>query len=183
MFSTGIDDLHEKMSCCFQTAGQSMLQHGQSVAKEALNIIHNMDNHALKGYEYISDKLNLEHVSISDLILYWTYHDCGKHLCLEIDEFGRKHYPNHAEISATQFEIIWPHKPHIAELIRRDMDFHTKRGDEITELWKHPYADILYLTAWAELESNSKMFGGKDSDSYKIKRKQLIKAFNRKEKK
>ena len=34
----------------------------------------------------------------------------------------------------------------------------------------------LYLTAWSEILANSTMFGGKESDSFKIKRKKLIQA-------
>ena len=50
------------------------------------------------------------------------------------------------------------------------------KGDELIELCKQPYAITLYLTAWAELIANSKMFGGYGSTSFKIKRKALIQA-------
>lgn len=64
-----------------------------------------------------------------------------------------------------------------ADLILHDMDFHTLKGDELKETWKLPYADHLYATAWAALFSNAELFGGTESDSFKIKRKKLIKAF------
>jgi len=57
-----------------------------------------------------------------------------------------------------------------------DMGFHTYRDEQLIELCKNPLAPTLYFTAWAELEANASMFGGHDSDSYKIKKKRLIKA-------
>jgi hypothetical protein len=41
---------------------------------------------------------------------------------------------------------------------------------------KLPYAKHLYATAWSELFANAELFGGFESDSFKIKRKKLIKA-------
>lgn len=60
-----------------------------------------------------------------------------------------------------------------------DMQFHTLKGEALDELWKHPLSYTLYLTAWAEIKANCKMFGGEDSVSYKIKKKHLIKAGKR----
>jgi hypothetical protein len=110
---------------------------------------------------------------------YQIYHDCGKPFCLEIDENGKRHYPDHANISANiwlSLEEKSKHDDIIADLMRHDMDFHTLRGDELTELWKNYLAPTLYFTAWAELFANSKMFGGTESDSFKIKKKRLIQA-------
>lgn len=50
------------------------------------------------------------------------------------------------------------------------------KGDDLIDLWKQPYAPTLYFTAWAEIMANSKMFGGFDSTSFKIKKKALISA-------
>ena len=38
--------------------------------------------------------------------------------------------------------------------------------------------DHLYAPAWAALFSNAELFVGMESDSFEIKRKKLIKAFN-----
>jgi hypothetical protein len=59
------------------------------------------------------------------------------------------------------------------------MNFHILKG-ELLDNWlkshiNNPkYICSLYMTAWSEIISNSKMFGGMDSTSYKIKRKALI---------
>lgn len=65
-----------------------------------------------------------------------------------------------------------------AEMIKLDMGFHTYKGEHLVELWKNNNAQHLYATAWAELFANAERFGGFESDSFKIKRKKLIKALN-----
>jgi hypothetical protein len=56
------------------------------------------------------------------------------------------------------------------------MDFHTLKNEQLEHIANSKYGFSLYLTAWAELIANSKMFGGYDSVSFKIKRKKLIKS-------
>jgi hypothetical protein len=108
--------------------------------------------------------------------MYHVFHDCGKHLCKEIGEDGKTRYPNHAEWSKKQYIEVFGENGTEPELIGSDMDFHTKSGEELTDLWKSPLAPILYFTAWAEIIANSTMFGGQDSTSFKIKKKKLIQA-------
>jgi hypothetical protein len=105
---------------------------------------------------------------------YHLYHDAGKFLCLAIDENGKRHFPDHAKWSADQFIRVFPEDGFTWQLIRHDMDFHTMRGDEIEQLWKNPLAPALYLTAWAEISANAEIFGGRESESYKIKRSRLL---------
>lgn len=112
--------------------------------------------------------------STESLARYHIYHDCGKHLCLTIDEDGKKHFPDHANVSAQQYAHLFPEDVFTTALIRKDMDFHTLRGDDVAALCTDPHALILYFTAWAELEANASMFGGRESQSYKIKAKRLI---------
>ncbi len=113
-----------------------------------------------------------------DLMPYHYFHDCGKPFCHTVDADGKEHYPNHAQVSYDMYIEMFGETAY-AEMILHDMDFHTKRGDEINEIWKLPYADHLYITAWSELFANALMFGGTESDSFKIKRKRLIAAFKR----
>lgn len=61
-------------------------------------------------------------------------------------------------------------------MIKHDMGFHILKGQELIDHCRLPYANDLYATAWAELFANAETFGGFDSDSFKIKRKKLIKA-------
>lgn len=114
-----------------------------------------------------------------DLKPYHVFHDCGKPFCIEYGEDGKEHYPNHSEISyQTYIEMFGEAIPfrEYAEMILHDMDFHTKRGTELVEVWNLPYADHLYASAWAEIFANAEIFGGVESESFKIKRKRLVKA-------
>lgn len=151
-----------------------MLQHGQLVHEKYKQLLEDIARGECRysGLKMLLD--NCELPETEKLAQYHIYHDCGKHLSLTIDEDGKKHFPNHAEMSALQYSHLFPNDEFTTSLIRKDMDFHTLRGDDIAELCKDPLAPILYLTAWAEIEANAEMFGGRDSQSYKIKAKRLI---------
>lgn len=104
------------------------------------------------------------------------FHDVGKSECLSFDENGKKHFPDHANISADIFFNNIKKDDTISRLIRHDMAFHTLKFEEILKL-KLSTKDIctLLLSALAELHSNAKMFGGIDSTSFKVKWKRLDK--------
>jgi hypothetical protein len=112
---------------------------------------------------------------IEGIELYHYNHDMGKPYCVEYDSDGKAHYPNHSEVSYKMYleKYEWSE---FAEMIRFDMGFHTYRGEELCELCKMNIAPHLYATAWAELYANAEIFGGFDSDSFKIKRKRLLKS-------
>jgi hypothetical protein len=93
-----------------------------------------------------------------------------------VGEDGKQRFPDHAKYSCAQYFTIWPDDLETAILILKDMEFHTLKGDDIVNLWKHPLAPSLYFTAWAEIIANCKMFGGQESTSFKIKKKALISA-------
>jgi hypothetical protein len=117
---------------------------------------------------------------------YQIYHDCGKPYCRKteeiIDSDGniqiKQHFPDHAKVSSDTFAKYFD-SPLITQLILDDMNYHMFKA-ELLDNWlqshiNNPkYLCSLYLTAWSEIISNSKMFGGMDSTSYKIKRKALI---------
>ena len=165
------------MRQCEQAPGFNMLQHGESVAHQYRQLIEQLESgQCVSKITSLYDKLKSKLPPPEVLRPYHVYHDCGKHLCLEIDEQGRRHFPNHAKLSAKQYELIFPEDKFTVVLIRKDMDFHTMKGEELEQLCKSPFAPILYFTAWAEINANAEMFGGRDSTSYKIKAKKLLKA-------
>lgn len=166
------------MKGCEQAPNLNMLQHGQSVHFQYKKLLSLLEAHDIKYAElaHVFEKYQHSLPPPSVLERYHVYHDCGKGLCLEIGEDGKRRFPNHAEISAEQFKRIFPDDLFTAQLIRMDMDFHTLKGDDLNRLCKSPFAPILYLTAWAEIHANAEMFGGMESDSFKIKAKRLIQA-------
>lgn len=130
---------------------------------------------------YINYKSNILKTlpSLSSIEEYCITHDLGKAFCLEIDENGKRHFPNHEIISEEKWlelsEDI-PDKALIAKLIRYDMLFHKEKPEDILALKLSPQIICtLLLSALAAIHANADSFGGRDSDSFKIKLKNLDK--------
>lgn len=186
--------LKTNMKACWQTQGLSTYQHGVDVA-ERLAILLQYLHDGTPVHDFILpcwlDDLrerwavpgNFQAIPGWPLrdacrILFWyaIFHDAGKYLCLEKDEEGRSHFPNHAMASAK----IWreTHKGNlltkeedeiIAQLIERDLDFHILKSQDIPEFAASPLAIPLMLSGLAAIQANCQMFGGQESTSYKIK--------------
>jgi len=176
------------MSRCWQSKelGVSVLDHGIDVWSKLLDILH-MDYKEME----IPDKLRgsffhiLTHegavLPVNLIKRYVIYHDCGKPYCKVVDEDGKQHFPKHAEVSAITYRQNFPADPVIvSNLIQLDMMFHTETVEEI-EARNLPQEVIntLLLSALAEVNSNAQMFGGYESESFKIKFKKLNRRFKR----
>lgn len=184
-----IESLHEKMRNCFQFANISMIDHGQMVSdaykklKKALNEAMEDNTDYLEQIGFNQDKawldILLKHQYDEQLMHhYHFYHDCGKPFCREIDENNRQHFPDHANISMQIYDEHFQCKE-ASKMIEADMNFHSMNAQQMQQ-WldcnqneKHFLAS-LYLSAWAEILANSTMFGGMDSEGFKIKRKKLM---------
>lgn len=105
---------------------------------------------------------------------YHQWHDLGKPYCQIIDDEGRTHYPNHAEVSADIWRSLGGDLK-IGQLIADDMLCHQLRPAEALAFASNPNALTLLVTALCELHANAAMFGGIESDSFKIKYKRLDK--------
>ena len=176
------------MSRCWQSKelGVSVLDHGLDVWSNLLDILH-MDYKEME----IPDKLRksffhiLTHESavlpVNSIKRYVIYHDCGKPYCRIVDEHGRQHFPRHAEVSAMTYRQTFPNEcVVISNLIYLDMLFHTETADKIESMnLPQEWINTLLLAAVAEVNSNAQMFGGYDSDSFKIKFKKINRRFNR----
>jgi len=95
-------------------------------------------------------------------------HDCGKPYCRTVDENGRQHFPNHAEVSYNTYRKISDNE-RIADLIKHDMDIHLLKADGIAEFCKNPNAILHLLAGLAEINSNAEFCGGFETDNFKIK--------------
>lgn len=158
--------------------GQSILEHGLSVWKHTKRLIDD-DTTGFRlpdWYETYKSRIFSNIHPESTIREYTENHDCGKPRCLTIDSDGRNHYPNHAEIS----ETLWREaggSEDACRLIGMDMLFHTATPEQILS---HPgitLKDIctLIITSLAELHANAELFGGMESDSFKIKHKKWAK--------
>ncbi len=169
------------MKNCPQTDSQSVYEHGVSVRDRVFQLINMLkenkvsDNWRLPDWlfqyrEKILERLLPEHI----IEEYTVHHDCGKPYCITIDEEGKRHFPNHAEVSYNTWLSVGG-TDQAAKLMQMDMLIHQMKANDIDEFIKHPEAITLLLTGLAEVHANGEMFGGFDSTSFKIKWNQINK--------
>jgi hypothetical protein len=172
------------MEACPQFEGMNVLQHGLSVHDWFCDLY----GHVLYGSKLEkpwrlpswihSEKVKEGLLAFDVLKQYQIWHDIGKPDCRVVDEEGRQHFPDHAEVSFRAWmDQCEPTAENllIGELIRKDMLAHTVKGDAATEFLKDPLAPSLLLTALAEIHSNASHMGRLETDGFKIKLKQLEK--------
>lgn len=164
------------MKAGFQTKGISYWEHGSLVAarfRDLMNQTPNMTwrlpNWFIENEDWIRAQLAPD---FDTIMTYQQWHDCGKPYCRTVDTEGKVHYPNHAEVSATIWRQLGGDQV-IGDLIARDMDCHLLRPAVACDFAGKPYALILLVSALCELHANATMFGGFQSDSFKIKYKRL----------
>lgn len=184
--SITFDELAIAMIKCPQTEEQSVYQHGVSVKEHVQDLIYHLDsnlpstNWKLPDWIYLYRNDIISNLHDEDTISKYTvFHDCGKFFCKTIDEAGKTHFPNHAQKS----KEVWLEaggEEIVAKLIGCDMDLHTMNSDEIKNRcendWSVKDACTLILVAFAEIHSNSKLFGGElgiKSEQFKIKWKSI----------
>lgn len=158
-----------------------MIKHGLLVKHRYVDLIsHLRDKQELqlpdwRLPDWINNPILLEDLPDDEIMAsYHIYHDCGKPYCLTIDEDGKRHFPDHANVSADCW-ISSGGSVEIAELIRSDMLIHTIKDADVDQFSQNKYACALILTGLAEIHANASMFGGIESTSFKIKYKQIDK--------
>lgn len=164
------------MKACQQNQHQTIHQHGLAVASKYQDLIAGRHTgwKLPDWFHQFKDRLLADQPDAELMALYHEFHDCGKPFCRQVDEDGKQHFPNHAQISAS----IWRVKCGdglIAALIQHDMDLHLLKPSTIETFTRYDLAPALLLTALSELHANAEMFGGIDSTSFCIKWKTLAK--------
>lgn len=112
------------------------------------------------------------YATLDEAYEYALFHDCGKPYCLTIGENGKRHFPNHAEISYQTY-CKMSNNETIAELIKHDMDIHTLKAEGIAEFCKNKHAFLHLLAGIAEINANAQQCGGFDTTAFKIKFKSI----------
>lgn len=166
-------ELLEAMKNCEQVQGQTILEHGISVYNYFLNL-ENLEKYP-KWFEKYKDRIYNNLHSADVIEDYLIMHDCGKPFCKSVDTEGKVHFPNHAEVSAKIYQDVCGNEV-VARLIGWDMCIHTCSAEEIDkycQIWSIKDACTLLLAALAEIYSNAQLFGGCNSDGFKIKFKKL----------
>ncbi len=172
--------LLEGMRQCSQTEGMTILQHGEMVR----DYYQDIRNHFVRGtalrYEWRLPSW-IEHPDIWDeqypeeiMAEYHVFHDCGKPLCLTVDDEDKRHFPDHAAASKKAW-LETGGSQEIGDLIGMDMDIHILKAEQLAEFASRPQALSLLITGLAEIHANASMFGGIESTSFKIKWKHIEK--------
>ena len=170
------------MKTCEQTKGLSVYQHGKMVQNYTFDLINHLRECTNLTYdwklpEWITEEKDyiLQNL-LSDEIIdeYTLYHDIGKPFCLSIDEDGKRHFPNHANVSEKIYLEVFDNLD-VAYLIKHDMDLHLIKSIDVDEWYKvnKKYAITLLIVALSEVHANASMFGGINSTSFKIKLKTI----------
>lgn len=148
--------------------------HGYLFNNEPLKYEWRLPDWLEENKEYTKAKL----LDVETLRDYHIFHDCGKPFCITIDELGKRHFNNHAEVSFERWKECTADTPRnrlIGELIRSDMDIHLLNSDGLEAFSRRPEAITLLITGLCEIHANASMFGGIDSTSFKIKYKHINK--------
>jgi len=161
---------------------QTVWEHGQSVKEITLELINDLKNKTDR-YSIIPECFKEHSEKILDNLYsnqiieeYCVFHDISKPFCISIDEMGKRHFFDHANKSYEIYRQISDNQI-VANLIKDDMLIHTIKDNDLENFLKKPVKQITthLVVGLAELISNSKFFGGMESDSFKIKYKQLLK--------
>jgi len=165
------------MAACPQTKGLSVLEHGWQVRDYFNDLIAHLEHGTVLIYEWrlpewASPAILIYLSDLERLNTYQLYHDCGKPFCIEFDEQGRQHFPDHAAVSA---KVAREHgfSESICTLIEKDMQIHLLKDVGVAAFCDDPDAISLLLTGLAEIHANAAMFGGIESVSFKQKWKQI----------
>lgn len=161
-----------------QAKGLSFWTHGSMVAARFRDLMNPNPCMTWRLPDWFTSNQNFIRASLmpdfKSITEYHQWHDLGKPYCQIIDDEGRTHYPNHAEVSADIWRSLGGDSK-IGQLIADDMLCHQLRPAEALAFASNPNALTLLVTALCELHANAAMFGGIESDSFKIKYKRLDK--------
>jgi len=170
-------DICDDMVNTEQTPGQNIMEHGldvQRYCKGIYDYFKTGKDFSFKAppefYELM--KKQIHKIDEYNLLKYAIFHDLGKPYCLEYDENGKKHFRDHAKASRQKWLEI-SNNTFIADLIEQDMDLHTLKPEQVHEFIQRKTFPYLLLSCIAEINSNASMFGGYESESFKIKYKRL----------
>lgn len=177
------EQIIKDMKACEQTKGMSVFDHGEMVRDYYHDLIDHLEKNIPLKYEWrlpnwIIDfkSLILDKIYDSNIVNDYTkFHDIGKPYCKTVDEEGKQHFPNHAEVSYQVYKEIFPTRFVVHELIKSDMDIHCLKSEGVEEFAKRPEGITLLIAGLCEIHANASMFGGIESTSLKIKWKQINK--------
>lgn len=184
-YPTNRSELNQAMESCYQFKDQSVVEYDCSVARYYTDLIQHLEDQSKlqnkwKLPDWVYDPVILEKLlPFQTTVVYLVYHDCGKPYCRVVDDEGKQHFPDHANVSKEVFDQLSQNHQFfnddalVSKLIAEDMDVHLLKGDGVPEFSQRDTAATQLLAGLSELHSNATMFGGLDSVGFKSKWKNL----------
>ncbi len=169
----------EEMKKIEQFPGQTIFEHGLSVRDHLTDLIAYLKGEEkLIGWK-IPDWIDTYKEQILSRLLpedileeFALFHDIGKIKCKISDENNKIHFPDHAKIS----HDLWLElggDSQSAKLMLFDMDIHKLKAEGLEEFCSRKECISLLLSGLAEIHSNAEFQSGIESESFKIKWKQI----------
>jgi len=174
----------EKMKGTWQVPNvQTVYEHCMSVSNKSLELY----DHLVSGKKLTSDWVlpawmgvhrevlvsELKAVPRSVIERYTKYHDCGKPLVAEFRN-GKMHFPGHEYYSAYVYRSFLKSDRQVLRLIKNDMLIHKSKACDIGKLLTLRERMALLIVSLAEVHANAELFGGVESESFKIKHKKIV---------
>lgn len=157
---------------------QNILDHGIDVHQRYRDLLRLIKGRPTLCYwnlpEWFKDTIKLlpKLQYFQDMRRYHLFHDCGKPYCKKVID-GKVSFPNH-EIESFKVSKKLHFKENITKMIELDMICHKSNSEVFSKHIKDPLLPSLLLTALAEVYANNRLFGGFESESFKIKHKKIL---------
>jgi hypothetical protein len=103
---------------------------------------------------------------------YTYYHDCGKPLVAEFRD-GKMHFTGHEWYSEYVYKGFLRNDRAVIRLIKNDMLIHRSKANDVEKLKNLRERMALLIVSLSEVHANAELFGGLESDSFKMKWKKV----------
>ena len=181
------NDYHHMIDCMKNTwqvpDRQTVYEHCVAVRNRALDLYDHIVSGKELKYEWkipewlvsYKEVIRLElihHTPRSVVDRYAYYHDCGKPLVAEF-RGGKMHFTGHEWYSEYVYKGFLRNDRAVIRLIKNDMLIHRSRACDVEKIKALRERMALLIVSLSEVHANAELFGGVDSESFRIKWKKV----------
>lgn len=158
---------------------QSVYDHCLSVKDRAIELLNSLYGEEKRSVWFLPPwweqyreiiRRNLCHRE--EIIRYTLYHDCGKPLVAERNGM-RMSFKGHEYFSSRVYNSLMKKDRKVIRMIAQDMDIHRSKAGDLPILISRKEIVTLLFVSICEVHSNAELFGGFESESFRIKLKKI----------